>query len=71
MVFCLYFYYYVFYYQLLLRVFIWANILNVLRQSSIIGIMAIGTTFVIIGGGFDISVGSILVLTAAMCWFTI
>lgn len=45
----------------------WANILNVLRQSSIIGIMAIGTTFVIIGGGFDISVGSILVLTAAMC----
>ncbi|MBP9014929.1 MAG: ABC transporter permease [Candidatus Atribacteria bacterium] len=45
----------------------WANILNVLRQSSIIGIMAIGTTFVIIGGGFDISVGSILALTAAMC----
>ncbi len=45
----------------------WANILNVLRQSSIIGIMAIGTTFVIIGGGFDISVGSTLVLTAAMC----
>ena len=45
----------------------WANILNVLRQGSIIGIMAIGTTFVIIGGGFDISVGSTLVLTAAMC----
>ncbi len=45
----------------------WANILNVLRQSSIIGIMAIGTTFVIIGGGFDISVGSVLALTAAMC----
>ncbi len=44
----------------------WANILNVLRQSSIIGIMAIGTTFVIIGGGFDISVGSLLALTAAM-----
>lgn len=42
------------------------NILNILRQSSIIGIMAIGTTFVIIGGGFDISVGSLLGLTAAM-----
>jgi len=42
------------------------NILNILRQSSIIGIMAIGTTFVIIGGGFDISVGSLLALTAAM-----
>ncbi len=45
----------------------WANVVNILRQSSIIGIMAIGTTFVIIGGGFDISVGSILALTGAMC----
>ncbi|MBA7499114.1 Ribose import permease protein RbsC [subsurface metagenome] len=44
-----------------------ANIFNILRQSSIVGIMAIGTTFVIIGAGFDISVGSLLALTAAMC----
>lgn len=42
------------------------NILNILRQSSIIGIMAIGTTFVVIGGGFDISVGSLLALSAAL-----
>ncbi len=42
------------------------NILNILRQSSIIGIMAIGTTFVIIGGDFDISVGSVLALSAAL-----
>lgn len=42
------------------------NILNMLRQSSIVGVMAIGSTFVIIGGGFDISVGSLLALTAAM-----
>lgn len=42
------------------------NIINILRQSSIIGVMAIGTTFVIIGGGFDISVGSVLALSAAM-----
>ena len=42
------------------------NIMNILRQSSIIGVMAIGTAFVIIGGGFDISVGSVLALTAAM-----
>ncbi|MDR0362101.1 MAG: ABC transporter permease [Planctomycetota bacterium] len=41
------------------------NVMNILRQSSIIGLMAIGTTFVIIGGGFDISVGSTLALTAA------
>lgn len=44
----------------------YTNIMNILRQSSIIGIMAIGATFVIIGGGFDISVGSILALSAAM-----
>lgn len=42
------------------------NILNILRQSSIIGVMAIGTTFVIVGGGFDISVGSVLALSAAL-----
>ncbi len=42
------------------------NLLNIFRQSSIVGVMAIGTAFVIIGGGFDISVGSLLALTAAM-----
>jgi ribose transport system permease protein len=42
------------------------NLLNILRQSSIIGVMAIGTTFVIVGGGFDISVGSVLALSAAL-----
>lgn len=42
------------------------NIMNIFRQSSIIGLMAIGSTFVIISGGFDISVGSFLALTAAM-----
>lgn len=42
------------------------NLLNILRQSTIVGIMAVGTTFVIIGGGFDISVGSVLALSAAL-----
>jgi ribose transport system permease protein len=42
------------------------NLLNILRQSSIIEVMAIGSAFVIIGGGFDISVGSLLALTAAL-----
>ncbi len=42
------------------------NILNILRQSSIVGIMAIGTTFVIIGGDIDISVGAILAFSAAL-----
>ncbi|OHE66664.1 MAG: sugar ABC transporter permease [Treponema sp. GWB1_62_6] len=36
------------------------NIFNVLTQSSIFGIMALGMTFVIISKGIDLSVGSIL-----------
>ena len=38
------------------------NIFNILRQSSIVGIMAIGMTFVLIGGDIDLSVGSTLSL---------
>jgi ribose/xylose/arabinose/galactoside ABC-type transport system permease subunit len=36
------------------------NLLNVLRQVSIVGILAIGMTFVILARGIDLSVGSIL-----------
>lgn len=36
------------------------NLLNVLRQISINGILAIGMTFVIITGGIDLSVGSVV-----------
>ena len=35
-----------------------ANLLNVLRQVSIIGICAVGLTFVLLTGGIDLSVGS-------------
>jgi len=34
------------------------NIMNIIRQTSIIALVAIGMTFVIIGGGIDLSVGS-------------
>ncbi len=34
------------------------NLLNILRQVSFPGIIALGMTFVIIGGGIDLSVGS-------------
>ncbi len=44
----------------------WRNILNLLRQSSMIGIIAMGTTFVIISGNFDISVGAICGLSGAV-----
>jgi ribose/xylose/arabinose/galactoside ABC-type transport system permease subunit len=36
------------------------NLMNVLRQVSIVGILAIGMTFVILARGIDLSVGSIL-----------
>ncbi|UWQ21785.1 ABC transporter permease [Jannaschia sp. W003] len=36
------------------------NLMNVLRQVSIVGILAVGMTFVIITKGIDLSVGSIL-----------
>ena len=42
------------------------NILNVLRQTSITGIVAVGMTFVIITGGIDISVGSIVAVTGVV-----
>ena len=42
------------------------NILNVVRQSSIFGVMAIGMTFVILTGGIDLSVGSILAVAGAI-----
>jgi len=36
------------------------NLFNILRQCSITGIVAIGMTFVILTGGIDLSVGSVL-----------
>ncbi len=38
------------------------NIFNVLRQVSIYGLLAIGMTFVILTGGIDLSIGSLLAL---------
>ena len=40
------------------------NLLNVGQQASLIGIMAVGATFVIIAGEIDLSVGSIYVLAS-------
>lgn len=42
------------------------NILNLLRQSSIVGIISAGMTFVIISGNFDISVGAVAALSGAV-----
>ncbi|WP_152267953.1 ABC transporter permease [Agriterribacter humi] len=42
------------------------NIIIVLRQVSINGILAIGVTFVIIAGGIDLSLGSVLAATGVV-----
>lgn len=44
----------------------YANIVNILRQISVIGIMAVGMTFVIATGGIDLSVGAIMALAGVI-----
>ena len=47
------------------------NLLNVLDQLTVLGIMAIGMTAVIVIGGIDLSVGSVLALSMmAMGWLS-
>jgi len=42
------------------------NLVNILRQVSYTGIIALGMTFVIIGGGIDLSVGSMTAFVGAV-----
>jgi ribose transport system permease protein len=42
------------------------NFIDILYQSSIIGVMAIGQFFVILTGGIDLGVGSVLALSAVV-----
>jgi ribose transport system permease protein len=42
------------------------NLMNILDQSVVIGIIAIGMTFVILTGGIDLSVGSVAGLTGVI-----
>lgn len=44
------------------------NILTILNQASAIGVITVGMTFVIIGGGIDLSVGAIVALAGV--WAT-
>jgi ribose/xylose/arabinose/galactoside ABC-type transport system permease subunit len=43
------------------------NLSNVLVQAAVITVVAMGMTFVIIGGGFDLSVGSVVALSGCVC----
>ena len=45
------------------------NILNVLDQASQVGLASLGATVTIIGGGFDLSIGSVYAATGAAAAF--
>ena len=46
---------------------LWDNELTVLTQAASIGVVTIGMTFVMIGGGIDLSVGALLALASVWC----
>ena len=46
--------------------FSWPNISSILLATAVIGILALGTTFVIITGGIDLSIGTGMTLAAVM-----
>jgi ribose transport system permease protein len=45
-----------------------ANVLTILRLAAVIGVVSVGMTFVITGGGIDLSVGALVAL--ASVWAT-
>ncbi|MEC0091169.1 ABC transporter permease [Paenibacillus macquariensis] len=46
--------------------FTWENMVNIVRQASMIGIIALGVHFVVLLGMFDLSVGSVLVISGTV-----
>lgn len=46
------------------------NLLNVLDQVTILGVLALGMTFIIVTGGIDLSVGSVLALSMMVLGWT-
>jgi len=46
--------------------FQFSNIVGILLSTSVIGVLALGATFVIITGGIDLSVGTVMSLSAVM-----
>ena len=43
------------------------NVVGILLATSVNGVLALGVTFVIITGGIDLSVGTVMTLSAVMC----
>ncbi|MGK5742204.1 ABC transporter permease [Micromonospora sp. URMC 103] len=46
---------------------VWDNVLSILKLASVVGVVTVGMTFVIIGGGIDLSVGAIVALAGVWC----
>ncbi len=46
--------------------FKWTNMMNILKQSSVLGALAIGEVFVIISAGIDLSVGATMAITGCV-----
>ncbi|PZF94623.1 ABC transporter permease [Micromonospora deserti] len=46
---------------------VWGNVLSILKLASVVGVVTVGMTFVIIGGGIDLSVGAIVALAGVWC----
>jgi ribose/xylose/arabinose/galactoside ABC-type transport system permease subunit len=53
------------------RFFTFRNLENVIAQSSFLGLIAVGMTFVIISKGIDLSVGSLLALGGVLAAFSV
>ncbi|WP_433576750.1 ABC transporter permease [Nocardia brasiliensis] len=47
-----------------------SNMITILTLASVIGVVTVGMTFVIIGGGIDLSVGAIIALASVWCTTT-
>jgi ribose transport system permease protein len=47
----------------------WENVVNITRNFSFVGIVAMGMTLVILTGGIDLSVGSVWGMTAVLTAF--
>lgn len=44
-----------------------SNMINVLRQSAVTGICAVGMTYVMLTGGIDLSMGAVIGISSVMC----
>ena len=44
----------------------WSNFVGILLSTAVIGILALGATFVIITGGIDLSVGTVMTLSSVL-----